>query len=555
MFNEYPYTDYHELNTDWIIGKIKNVETAEANTKQYAEDADAAKVAAEDAKDIAVQAKDDAVQAKDDAVSAKNDAQTIVNNTQQQIDLLQVRVDNIIPDGTQTAGNTELLDVRVGWNGVTYTSAGDAVRYQAAQVDNALDQVSAGLSESLFDDTAVSVYGLGVAGFVGLGSRTVSIGTDYIQTASSGTMITRELRAKRSGTIYFGSDVLTATYAALAVGKPPYTDWYDSGSNKRIDVLNPVRYRLSDGNMPDISNPLYVNAGDILVLTLPTGMGSLYVYGSLFNNNINSNIILPSDLKTKKITKTAADNYDIQIGSYTFHYKETTTGVYTRWNILGVDLDSDTIVTNATDIIGPIRESNGTYIGGVHGYENTDSMTIYVDGAAASMNVNDVLPFTTLDIVHESTLTSTVTSTQAWERLYHLAFSDTGLKIDNNYKCIDDGQVITRATNGGIWGSPNPYINAMIATNEYFASAPTSESTETYYLADETDECAFLYTAGHKVTMKNTRGHDTASYKAIYTIYGTETPKRTKVYFLTLDSSTTFNTDDVIFGGFELLLD
>ena len=140
MFNEYPYTDYHELNTDWIISKIKNVETAEANTKQYAEDADAAKVAAEDAKDIAVQAKDDAVEAKDDAVEAKDDAISFLADTKDQLNLLQARVDNIIPDGTQTAGNLELLDIRVGNNGSIYDSAGDAVRGQVQLLQDQLDE-------------------------------------------------------------------------------------------------------------------------------------------------------------------------------------------------------------------------------------------------------------------------------------------------------------------------------------------------------------------------------------------------------------------------------
>ena len=139
MFNEYPYTDFHEMNTDWIISKIKNVETAEANTKQYAEDADAAKVAAEDAKDVAVAAKDDAVEAKDDAVEAKDDAISFLTDTKDQLDLLQARVDNIIPDGTQTAGNLELLDIRVGGDGITYDSAGNAVRGQFAGLKGSIE--------------------------------------------------------------------------------------------------------------------------------------------------------------------------------------------------------------------------------------------------------------------------------------------------------------------------------------------------------------------------------------------------------------------------------
>ena len=149
MFNEYPYTDYHELNTDWIISKIKNVETAEANSKQYAEDADAAKVAAIDAKDIAVAAKDDAVEAKDDAVEAKYDAIAFLTDTKDQLDLLQSRVDNIIPDGTQTAGNTELLDIRVGGDGITYDSAGNAVRGQFDIAENAIKNTVRISAESL----------------------------------------------------------------------------------------------------------------------------------------------------------------------------------------------------------------------------------------------------------------------------------------------------------------------------------------------------------------------------------------------------------------------
>ena len=132
MFNEYPYTDFHEMNTDWIISKIKNVETAEANTTQYAEDADAAKTIAVDAKDTAVEAKDDAVEAKDDAIS-------FLTDTKDQLDLLQARVDNIIPDGTQTAGNLELLDIRVGYDGTSYPSAGDAVRGQVGSIETVLD--------------------------------------------------------------------------------------------------------------------------------------------------------------------------------------------------------------------------------------------------------------------------------------------------------------------------------------------------------------------------------------------------------------------------------
>ena len=151
MFNQYPYTDGYELNTDWIISKIKNVETSEANAKQYAEDADHsrelaegilhdterveglaedAQHAAERAQTAAEDAQRLAENARDAAQGYAGDAEDVVHDTLEQINLLQSRVDNIIPDGTQTAGNTELLDIRVGEDGKIYDSAGNAVRGQ-----------------------------------------------------------------------------------------------------------------------------------------------------------------------------------------------------------------------------------------------------------------------------------------------------------------------------------------------------------------------------------------------------------------------------------------
>lgn len=162
MYNKYPYTDFHELNTDWIIGKIKNVETAEANTKQYSEDAEAAKDTAVQAKDDAVQAKDDAViaqgaaeNARDAAAGSAQDAADVVTDTLNQINLLQARVDNIIPQGTQTQGNTELIDIRVGYDGHQYTSAGDAVRGQVSDTVDKIDAVNIALADNYSDALGV----------------------------------------------------------------------------------------------------------------------------------------------------------------------------------------------------------------------------------------------------------------------------------------------------------------------------------------------------------------------------------------------------------------
>ena len=117
LFNNNPYSNLHELNLDWVISKLKDVDkaqtaaeevvglvddahdyceraetaavnasssaahayqselnaaTSEDNADNFSDLAKAAKIAAESAKDDAIQAKDDAVQAKLDAEAARD---------------------------------------------------------------------------------------------------------------------------------------------------------------------------------------------------------------------------------------------------------------------------------------------------------------------------------------------------------------------------------------------------------------------------------------------------------------------------------------------------
>ena len=60
-----------------------------------------------------------------------------VNDLHEEVDVLDGRMDEFasLPEGS-TAGNAELVDIRVGANGITYPSAGDAVRGQVEELDD-----------------------------------------------------------------------------------------------------------------------------------------------------------------------------------------------------------------------------------------------------------------------------------------------------------------------------------------------------------------------------------------------------------------------------------
>ena len=75
----------------------------------------------------------------DDILKLKNDISEVDNK----VDVVTSRVDNLTAtDPGSTGDNAELLDIRVGNDGTTYPTAGDAVRTQVGNLKGDLDEVS-----------------------------------------------------------------------------------------------------------------------------------------------------------------------------------------------------------------------------------------------------------------------------------------------------------------------------------------------------------------------------------------------------------------------------
>lgn len=157
FFNKYPYTDFHELNLDWIIKRVKKLTE---DWIQTAADWTSTEEAWNDLHDYVMNYFNnldlqEEVNHKIDAMAAdgsldalllpyfnqyKEDINNIVSGQDGRIAVLESRMDSFasLTEGS-TTGDAELMDIRVAADGETYPTAGDAVR---AQVDELQHQIN-----------------------------------------------------------------------------------------------------------------------------------------------------------------------------------------------------------------------------------------------------------------------------------------------------------------------------------------------------------------------------------------------------------------------------
>lgn len=152
--SKYPYTDFHELNLDWFLSEFKKTVDKVTTLEQTVSDFIDYVNNWLDSQDIPGAVRDEIQRMMDDGeleafirpwfnefkveidgeIAIQNNTLNIQNG---RISVLEGRMDEFasLPPGS-TAGNAELLDIRIGADGVTYASAGDAVRDQISRLVN-----------------------------------------------------------------------------------------------------------------------------------------------------------------------------------------------------------------------------------------------------------------------------------------------------------------------------------------------------------------------------------------------------------------------------------
>lgn len=180
--NKYPYTDFHELNLDWIISEIKRIAqewidyrtTLDSDWEQYKHDLNEEWAEVEQAwtdlhdyvqnyfanldvqQEINNKLDQMAADGTLDAIllpyfnAYKAEINAIVQTQNEEISgqngritTLESRMDAFasLTEGS-TTGDAELMDIRVAADGTTYPSAGDAVRAQVININNTISGVA-----------------------------------------------------------------------------------------------------------------------------------------------------------------------------------------------------------------------------------------------------------------------------------------------------------------------------------------------------------------------------------------------------------------------------
>ena len=254
------------------------------------------------------------------------------------------------------------------------------------------------------------------------------------------------------------------------------------------------------------------------------------------------------------IDKIDDDNFLISFGDFkiTLFKTENLSTNSNNWNLKDItDKLNNIIVPTGTDIIGPIKVNNNSdFIGGVHGDETTDNITVSINNNSYDIEDITQLSGKTMTIIMKSSVYDESSKNKVADRYINLIFSPNKIHISNSYKFVTN-TLLNVATNGGLIACRNNIIKDIIMNNSYFATAPETAVSN----SSNINTFATINTIYGSVSIVNIKGNEKASYTGYLNVFTNESPKRCKIYFMPykLGGGYNFVEGDVITGEFEYI--
>ena len=294
----------------------------------------------------------------DDAFAALDDGSTTGKKAIGDIiGPLDARIDNIIAGGAAPS-EAEIIDARLGANGLTYASLGDAIRGQYGELDGDINLI--------FDDVPIGRDMSQLTGVVPELGTNGSAGGGEISLSYNANFDSYYYVVPHSMDIYLNASDFVGQYVALCYGTN-FTGTASHTSYLGLVCTNPTRLRTTDGNLPTADNKLHLSAGDVFSITTAVNF-TVPVYG----------------VETKKVVKETFADEVTQAAEKSAVYIQYISGA-------GVDDSTERVLIYEPTVNGYIRYRL------VHTVKNSIKSNIWriADAYAVDDDFNDKFALTT----------------------------------------------------------------------------------------------------------------------------------------------------------------
>ena len=344
--------------------------------------------------------------------------------------------------------------------------------------------------------------------------------TGKVVYSNNGFFITNLIPVKNGDIVRFYNFNSTGIYNMIQLCK------YDNNKQfiERISVSNNTYISTYDGYLQaNCTKPTSIDTIENLDISINNELSKHYEYGKLFLQNENKKV------KIKKINNT---NFEIIFGDYNitlFKFVNSTANA-NAWNIKTIKKNTNVIVPEGTDIIGPVKINNNTdFIGGVHGDETTTHIILSLNGTSYKdnelENINE-LETDRLTITLISNIYDQQNGELAFTRNVIINFTNNKIHISNTYKAKKD-LILKVASIGGLIACQNSIIKDITMNNSYFNTPPTESPNNNSKL----NTFGVINTIYGSIQINNIKGHENPNYIGYLVTYSNESPIRNKIYF------------------------
>lgn len=369
-----------------------------------------------------VNAKLDTFADKADMNEFKGDVNANLTNQNSKITTLESRMDTFtkLPEGS-TTGDAELQDIRVGANGITYDTAGNAVRGQYSQLKEDLSQFTIVVnSKNLFNGNSR------------IGYYNTEDGS-FIQSSSGYYANVEPIEVMPNTKIYFSNDGIKKNVVVFEYSVDgSFIKYTNASMIVTNDKTKTINFYTSA-----FENPMVMVSYNANLQYEEYSGKNLYVNPDRIYNKENICVKYGTNSIIVYIKKPTC-----YIG-YEFGFKENESDNYANWRLYGIaayekdfTLKEQLTPRNSIEFECAIRLKDAPdFIGGhLHGDEIKKTFSVFADGKPSDGDCN----CNTLRIVQTSNLYSPITREKVAEHSKVYDFDSNGMTLSQTVKWLSN---------------------------------------------------------------------------------------------------------------------